>query len=280
MKVGAAILQGSSYRLRKICAYEFFAAASFNNAVRDEVCFIAERLGAAHVVRDSDHRVARLLVELVEYLHHLAEPVIVLPYRRFVQKQDFGLTGDHGRYRYPAFLPFGERLRVAMPEVFNTEKRGDMLGIFGRGRAETYLFFHRRHKELVVGILIDDAHLFEPSAAAARLLFELFGIKHLWHRHPQSLSEGQKRRVSIAAVVACQPEALLLDEPTVGQDYDGLCQMVEILNKLHEQTGNTMITITHDVRCAEALCDHAYLIAGGVVERSGEKELVREYFTS
>ena len=118
-----------------------------------------------------------------------------------------------------------------------------------------------------------------PSPEYAEHIAELFGIKHLWHRHPQSLSEGQKRRVSIAAVVACQPEVLLLDEPTVGQDYDGLCQMVEILNKLHEQTGNTMITITHDVRCAEALCDRAYLIADGVVERSGGKELVREYFT-
>ena len=118
-----------------------------------------------------------------------------------------------------------------------------------------------------------------PSPAYAEHIAELFGIKHLWHRHPQSLSEGQKRRVSIAAVVACAPEVLLLDEPTVGQDYDGLCQMVEILNKLHEQTGNTMITITHDVRCAEALCDQAYLIADGVVQRSGGKELVREYFT-
>ena len=118
------------------------------------------------------------------------------------------------------------------------------------------------------------------SEEYAAEIAELFGVKHLWERHPQSLSEGQKRRVSIAAVAACDPEVLLLDEPTVGQDYDGLCQMVEILNKLHEQTGNTMITITHDVRCAEALCDQAYLIADGVVERSGGKELVREYFTS
>ena len=117
------------------------------------------------------------------------------------------------------------------------------------------------------------------SEEYAAEIAELFGVKHLWEHHPQSLSEGQKRRVSIAAVAACEPEVLLLDEPTVGQDYDGLCQMVEILNKLHEQTGNTMITITHDVRCAEALCDRAYLIADGVVQRSGGKELVREYFT-
>ena len=117
------------------------------------------------------------------------------------------------------------------------------------------------------------------SEEYAAEIAELFGVKHLWERHPQSLSEGQKRRVSIAAVVACAPEVLLLDEPTVGQDYDGLCALVEILNKLHIQSGNTMITITHDVRCAEALCDRAYLIADGAVKKSGGKELVREYFS-
>ena len=116
------------------------------------------------------------------------------------------------------------------------------------------------------------------SEAYAAEIAELFGVKHLWERHPQSLSEGQKRRVSIAAVAACAPEVLLLDEPTVGQDYEGLCRMVEILNRLHAETGNTMITITHDVRCAEALCDKAYLIEGGVAARAGGKELVRAYF--
>ena len=116
------------------------------------------------------------------------------------------------------------------------------------------------------------------SEEYAAEIAELFGVKHLWERHPQSLSEGQKRRVSIAAVAACEPEVLFLDEPTVGQDYDGLCQMVEILNQLHMRSGNTMVTITHDVRCAEALCDKAYLILDGIVAKRGGKELVREYF--
>ena len=54
------------------------------------------------------------------------------------------------------------------------------------------------------------------SEEYAEKISQLFGVKHLFARHPQSLSEGQKRRVSIAAVVACKPEVLLLDEPTVG----------------------------------------------------------------
>ena len=118
-----------------------------------------------------------------------------------------------------------------------------------------------------------------PSPAYAERIAELFQVRHLWQRHPQSLSEGQKRRVSIAAAVACAPEVLLLDEPTVGQDYDGLCAMTDILNRLHAETGNSMITVTHDVRCAEALCDRAFLIQDGVIKRQGGKELVREYFS-
>lgn len=112
----------------------------------------------------------------------------------------------------------------------------------------------------------------------ANEIIDLFDLKHLRKRHPQSLSEGQKRRVSIAAVAATNPKALLLDEPTVGQDYKGLCDLVKILDMLHNRSGNTMITITHDMRCAEALCDRAVLIENGVVKEKGGKELVHSYF--
>ena len=107
---------------------------------------------------------------------------------------------------------------------------------------------------------------------------EKFGIKHLYARHPQSLSEGQKRRVSIAAVVATDPEVLILDEPTVGQDYKGLCEMVEVLNRIHEETHNTMITVTHDCRCAAALCDRAVWIENGTVRHAGGKEQISAFF--
>lgn len=116
------------------------------------------------------------------------------------------------------------------------------------------------------------------SEAYAEEILELFHISHLAERHPHSLSEGQKRRVSIAAVAAAAPDVLLLDEPTVGQDYAGLKEMVRVLNDLHMKSGNTMITITHDMRCAQALCDHAVWIEDGVVAREGGKELAREYF--
>lgn len=116
------------------------------------------------------------------------------------------------------------------------------------------------------------------SKEYAEEMIKLFGLERLRKRHPQSLSEGQKRRVSIAAVAAGNPKVLLLDEPTVGQDYKGLCELVKILDELHDKSGNTMITITHDMRCAEALCDRAVIIADGKVAEQGGKELAHRYF--
>ena len=171
------------------------------------------------------------------------------------------------------YKPTGGNITQYIDEKFRQKPRGSRawykkVGVVYQN-PDYQLFMPTVEKEIKFGA---------PSPEYAEHIAELFGIMRLWRRHPQSLSEGQKRRVSIAAVVACRPEVLLLDEPTVGQDYDGLCQMVEILNKLHEQTDNTMITVTHDVRCAEAVCDKAYLISDGTIQKSGGKELVREYF--
>lgn len=105
-----------------------------------------------------------------------------------------------------------------------------------------------------------------------------FGLEPLLERHPQSLSEGQKRRVTIAAILAQKPKLLLLDEPTVGQDYAGLQQMVKVLNEIHREQGNTMITITHDFRCAAALCDRALWLEDGRICRTGGKELTEAFF--
>lgn len=109
-------------------------------------------------------------------------------------------------------------------------------------------------------------------------MLNLFGLKALEHRHPHSLSEGQKRRLTVAVVLASDPEVLILDEPTVGQDYDGLKSLVEIVNQWHFQKGSTIITVSHDIRCAEALCDTAWIIQDGIVHRQGGKQLVRDYF--
>lgn len=116
------------------------------------------------------------------------------------------------------------------------------------------------------------------SLEYAQMIVNKFNLGHLLARHPQSLSEGEKRRLTIASILASKQEILILDEPTVGQDYKGLKNLVSILNEIHEKEKNTMITITHDKRCAESLCDKAIWIKDGSIFKIGDKELVKEYF--
>ncbi len=62
----------------------------------------------------------------------------------------------------------------------------------------------------------------------------------------QALSYGQKKRVTIASILALEPKIIILDEPTAGQDYKHYSDMMEFLKKLNED-GNTVILITHDM---------------------------------
>lgn len=155
------------------------------------------------------------------------------------------------------------------------------LGIKGRGKKwfqAVGVVYQNPNYQLFMPTVEQEISFNAASKEYAEELLKLFGLEHLRTRHPQSLSEGQKRRVSIAAVAAQCPKVLLLDEPTVGQDYQGLCELVKILDELHDKSGNTMITVTHDMRCAEALCDRTVIIEGGKVKEQGGKELAHEYF--
>ncbi len=112
----------------------------------------------------------------------------------------------------------------------------------------------------------------------AEEMIQRFELEELRNRHPQSLSEGQKRRLTIACIMAMEPRVLLLDEPTVGQDYNGLTNILRQLKLLHEKNNPAMITITHDFRCARAFADRILWIKQGRLYKDGGVELAEEYF--
>ena len=70
--------------------------------------------------------------------------------------------------------------------------------------------------------------------------------KHLT-RSPFDLSGGQKRRVAIAGVLAMNPKVLILDEPTAGLDPKGRDEILDQIKKLHEETGITVILVSHSM---------------------------------
>ena len=71
--------------------------------------------------------------------------------------------------------------------------------------------------------------------------------KELFYNSPFELSGGQKRRAAIAGVLAMKPEVLILDEPTAGLDPKGRDEILDQIKKLHEETGITVILVSHSM---------------------------------
>ncbi len=79
-----------------------------------------------------------------------------------------------------------------------------------------------------------------------------------------ALSYGQKKRVTIASMLALDPEILILDEPTAGQDFRHYTEIMEFLKELNEQ-GLTIVMITHDMHLMLEYAERAVVFCGGGV---------------
>ena len=78
-----------------------------------------------------------------------------------------------------------------------------------------------------------------------------------------ALSFGQKKRVMIASILVMNPEVLILDEPTAGQDFRHYTEIMEFLRRIHEELGITIVMITHDMHLMLEYTDRAIVIADG-----------------
>jgi cobalt/nickel transport system ATP-binding protein len=88
------------------------------------------------------------------------------------------------------------------------------------------------------------------TAARVRDCLALFGLEPLADKAPYHLSGGQKKQVALAAVLALNPEVLILDEPLAGLDRRTRERLLALLTELKD-AGKTLIAATHD----EALCE-------------------------
>lgn len=102
----------------------------------------------------------------------------------------------------------------------------------------------------------------------ARKALERVGLGHRLDHKPNQLSGGERQRVAIARAVVGEPSLLLADEPTGNLDSTSGAGVVELLRDLNE-TGTTVIVITHDVELAESLPRRVSLRDGRIVSDSG-----------
>lgn len=98
----------------------------------------------------------------------------------------------------------------------------------------------------------------------ATLALEQLGIVAYRDEHPHFLSRGQRRRVTIASVLALEPRVIVLDEPTTGLDTGTAARLLDVIDTLRER-GHSIVMLTHEMRAVLERCDRLVLVHDGEV---------------
>ncbi len=121
-------------------------------------------------------------------------------------------------------------------------------------------------------------HLGLQSAAArahAISMLEVVGIPDPAARiddYPHQFSGGMRQRVMIAMALSCKPELLIADEPTTALDVTIQAQILELIRELKEETGTSVILITHDLGVVAGMTDKIIVMYGGSIMEAATTE--------
>ena len=106
------------------------------------------------------------------------------------------------------------------------------------------------------------------SKERAIRMLEMVGIPNAGERmgdYPHQFSGGMRQRVMIAMALICSPQLLIADEPTTALDVTIQAQIIELVKRLRDELGMSIIWITHDLGIIAGLADRVMVMYGGLV---------------
>lgn len=121
---------------------------------------------------------------------------------------------------------------------------------------------------------------FKEAKEYALSLLELVGIPQPSSRfdeYPHTLSGGMRQRVMIALALASKPKLLIADEPTTALDVTIQSQILDLMMRIKEKTGTSIILITHDLSVVAGYCDRVLVMYAGKIIESATVEQLFEH---
>jgi len=185
------------------------------------------------------------------------------------------LVGDNGAGKSTVAKLLAGLLRPRRGEVvFNG------MSMISPGRQIGLLFQNPLHQ--LFCDTVEEEVSFGPrnfAVFSTELLDEVLGItglSELRARNVYALSSGEQQRTALAAVIALKPELLILDEPTMGQDWGHLSGFMDFLVELNEQ-GTTILLITHDYKLICRYAGRILLLRDGRIVADGAPRLTATF---
>src|SRR5206468_6711746 len=160
---------------------------------------------------------------------------------------------------------------------WNGNNKKDVSQVFKKVRicfqdSHSLLFFGTGREE--VGFALKNFG-FEPGVIVKQVerTLEAFDLAHYADISPFLLSGGERKRVALAAVLAWEPDYLILDEPTIGQDYQQKERLRNFILQLNSQ-GKAVVMVTHDVEFVAECNPKIVLMSKGQIVAQGQADEV------
>ena len=179
-----------------------------------------------------------------------------------LMEPDEGVVWVHGKRVDTLSQSELDALRLRIGYLFQGGALFDSMTV-----AENMDFVLRRHTSMA------------EAARQDRILEALdwVNLQHAETQYPAQLSGGQKKRIALARAIILEPDILLCDEPTTGLDPVSVRTVSELMVRLRAERDMTIVTITHDLLCAEITADTAIFLHEGQVLARGTLAQLRAH---
>jgi oligopeptide transport system ATP-binding protein len=166
---------------------------------------------------------------------------------------------------------------LSLPPAAVRKIRGRRIAMIFQDPMTSLNPFMKISKQLMEMTRLHLGHTKAQAYEHAIRMLETVGIPDARTRadsYPHEFSGGMRQRVMIAMALSCEPELLIADEPTTALDVTIQAQILELIKKLKQETGTSVILITHDLGVVAGMTDHVIVMyAGKIFEQAKTTEL-------